>query len=593
MLKRIIFTLVLCGASLVLANAVKAETISNFSSDIQVQTDGSIKVQETIQYDFGDLQRHGIFRDIYLDSAGVNPKLVIDEITVDDGQGQPQPFSLSQTSGQLEIKIGDPNRLITGSQVYRLHYRVQNALGSFSDHDELYWDVTGNEWHVPIQQASAQIFLPSDEPVAALSVYCYAGPAGSKTQCQQARIDTDPQGYAYSSSFTQSQLVSGEGLTVAFGWPKGLVTITAAYHNLFLDYLYVVVPLLVFLILFGLWWRFGRDDRGRGTIIPQYEPPADLLPIEGGLVWDEQSKPKHLVGQIIYLAEQGYIKISRVKKVIALAPDTYDFQFDRLKEADAGLDAWSRIILAALFNDQKDLIVGNKIVNITLPLLSKVSEEQSKTSILLSDLDPSASLRFKRMQKDLSDSLKERSYFVFSPTQVRSLFAGLGFGMLIVAIYGTRDYLWSWHWLLALGSSALMIMLFGLIMPARTKKGAEAREYLAGLKLYLTVAEKDRLEFHNAPEKNPQVFEKLLPYAIVLGVEKQWAKQFEHLMMPMPRWYSDPSATNFNSLIFINQLGRLSTDVSSVVAPRGSSTSGLGGGGFSGGGGGGGGGGSW
>lgn len=137
-----------------------------------------------------------------------------------------------------------------------------------------------------------------------------------------------------------------------------------------------------------------------------------------------------------------------------------------------------------------------------------------------------------------------------------------------------------------------MIMLFGLIMPARTKKGAEAREYLAGLKLYLTVAEKDRLEFHNAPEKNPQVFEKLLPYAIVLGVEKQWAKQFEHLMMPMPRWYSDPSATNFNSIIFISQLNAFSNNVSGVVMPRGNS-SGLGGGGFSGGGGGGGGGGSW
>ncbi len=138
-------------------------------------------------------------------------------------------------------------------------------------------------------------------------------------------------------------------------------------------------------------------------------------------------------------------------------------------------------------------------------------------------------------------------------------------------------------------------MIFSFVMPAYTQKGAEMKEYILGLKKYMTVAEKDRIEFHNAPDKNPEIFETLLPFAMVLGVEKLWAKQFEGIYRQNPSWYSDRSNHAFSAVAFTNNLGGFSGSVQSAFAATTTAASGGSGfsGGGSGGGGGGGGGGSW
>jgi len=144
--------------------------------------------------------------------------------------------------------------------------------------------------------------------------------------------------------------------------------------------------------------------------------------------------------------------------------------------------------------------------------------------------------------------------------------------------------------------SGLLIIIFGLFMPAKTRKGALAKEHILGFKKYLSVAEKDRIEFHNAPKKNPERFEKLLPYAMALGVEEEWAKQFEGIYDKQPDWYGGPSAARFNALTLTRSLNSFSSSANSTLASKPSSASG-GGSGFSGGGSGGGfgggGGGSW
>jgi uncharacterized membrane protein len=143
--------------------------------------------------------------------------------------------------------------------------------------------------------------------------------------------------------------------------------------------------------------------------------------------------------------------------------------------------------------------------------------------------------------------------------------------------------------------SGLIIAGFGFLMPNRTIKGVETRALILGLKEYLNTAEKDRLEFHNAPEKKPEVFEKLLPFAIALKVDKAWAKQFENIYKTNPSWYSDSSGHAFNAYFLSSSLGDFSSSLNSAVASTTASAS-SGGSGFSGGGGGGfggGGGGSW
>jgi uncharacterized membrane protein len=142
--------------------------------------------------------------------------------------------------------------------------------------------------------------------------------------------------------------------------------------------------------------------------------------------------------------------------------------------------------------------------------------------------------------------------------------------------------------------SGIIVGAFGLIMPARTAKGVTAKEQILGLKEYMSVAESDRIKFHNAPKKDPAKFEQLLPYAMVLGVEKEWAKQFEGIFKGNPGWYDDPTGRIFVPMIFVDNLNSFTSFATqNMISAPSSSGSGLGGGGFSGGGFGGGGGGSW
>lgn len=139
----------------------------------------------------------------------------------------------------------------------------------------------------------------------------------------------------------------------------------------------------------------------------------------------------------------------------------------------------------------------------------------------------------------------------------------------------------------------IVYMLFWQLSPVKTEHGVAIKEHLLGLKLYLKVAEKDRLAFHNAPEKMPEVFEKLLPYAMVFGVDKAWAKEFESIYTTPPSWYEGSQTGHFSAIAFTSSLSSFSSLTSSALSSTPGGSSGSGGGGSSGGGGGGGGGGSW
>jgi uncharacterized membrane protein YgcG len=197
------------------------------------------------------------------------------------------------------------------------------------------------------------------------------------------------------------------------------------------------------------------------------------------------------------------------------------------------------------------------------------------------------------IKKQVYKNLTASGYYRLNPNVIKGTLISVG---IIIAIFGSAflsDYFGAYG-IVSFVISGLVIIIFGLLMPARTQKGAELREYILGLKLYMKVAEKDRLEFHNAPEKNPARFELLLPFAIALGVEQLWAKQFEGILKNSPSWYSDSRGIVFNPVLFSGSMSEFGGVVNSTMnSAAASGGSGLGGGGFSGGGGGGGGGGSW
>jgi uncharacterized membrane protein len=184
-----------------------------------------------------------------------------------------------------------------------------------------------------------------------------------------------------------------------------------------------------------------------------------------------------------------------------------------------------------------------------------------------------------------------------NPDRVRATYLIIGFVIASLGLTGIFIAFWLGFMAFSVLISGLILIIFSRFMPRRSQHGAETLEEILGFKLFLSVTEEERLKFHNAPAKNPEMFEKFLPYAMIFGVEKEWAKQFEDMYKTPPSWY-EGDFTTFSALYLVTNLSSLSSAATSTITSRpgggaGGGMSGFGGGGFSGGGFGGGGGGSW
>lgn len=559
-------------------NVFAAERIDQYDVSLHVKSDASIDVVETIVYNFGDVDRHGIIRDIpvrYTD-RGMKYGVRMSDMSVVNEQGIAEPFTVSNIGNTKSIKIGDPNALISGQQTYVIRYTVKRAMNFFDDHDELYWSVIGDGWDVPISSASARVTVPPVPSDWSVGYECYTGPFGANTVCEVSQMDgTD-------IVFEENHLVSHEAFTVVVSLPKGVVgqpTALSRIKDFLLDNWSIVLPLLTFAACFVLWYKRGRDPKGRGTIIPEYDIPDHLTPGEIGTIMDGKADHKEITAEIIELARKGYISITR-EETKKFFKDSVDYIFEQQKAPGIALESHQTMLLEKLFS-----FVEKKEGQV-----STVSGAFSKQSIRLSELKHQFYEEHGKIMKSLSEEVAAKGYFRTNPTKIRGIFAAVGIVVMFLSFFLMES---SVVFTLSLLVSGLIILVFGFFMPSVTEKGALLKEKILGLKMYLMVAEKDRINFHNAPEKKPELFEQFLPIAIVFGVEKAWAKQFEGMSIQPPSWYhSSAGFQSWNALVFADQLSQFRTSAKqSLAMPAGKS--GMGGGGFSGGGFGGGGGRSW
>lgn len=553
------------------------EQINDYKVFINVKEDASINVREEILYNFGEEQRHGIFRDIpysYKTNYGNKKKIEISEIDVRDQYGKIYNFTTSKKGREISIKIGDPNVFISGTYLYVISYRVNGAISYFDEFDEIYWNAIGHNWQVPIMNSFVEILIPQNSGNGKIQYSCYLGKYGEQNQegCQTFEFKND-------IKFVNSnRLNSYEGMTVAVGFPKGVVYEPTKSEkigfflkdNIF-NFIFLIIPFLLFIILFKKWQKEGKDPKGSGVIIPQYDVPDNLNPLEVGALVKNNSSPSGIPAEIIYLATKGFLKITKIEGKGFLGKD--DYELTLLKDFSNIENNADKILLEGLFKDKKGF---------------------DRNSIKLKDLKTSFYKTVRNASKENMEALLKKGYYLKNPNSVRVkyfLIFGLILLLTIMAISVLSEFIdISIIIILGILGSLVIILIFGIIMPKRTQKGLETYEHILGLKEYLQIAEKDRLEFHNAPEKKPEVFEKLLPYAMVLGVEKAWEKEFEDIYTTPPSWYSDPTMTGFSAIHFGESLSGFATASQNSFA---SSSSGSGGGGFSGGGAGGGGGGSW
>lgn len=579
-----------------------SETIRSYEVSIIINKDASIDVSEKIDYDFGANQRHGIFRDIPISyrARGGNFSLRISDISVKDEAGTAYPFTKSKgfLSPNVRIKIGDPDAYVTGIKTYVINYKIKRAINYFPDHDELYWNAIGTEWRVPIENAEAIVLFPREIEVENLRYDSFVGPFGSILRPTRITPISGDSGEIGAVEFFQASLAPYEGMTVVVGLPPGTLHKPSFFEvaaETVRGNWVLLLPVLTFGILFRLWYTRGRDPRGREVVIAQYEAPDRLTPSEVGTILDEKVHNKDISADIINLAVKGYLKITRTEseKSSGLFGESHDYTFEKLKNERDLPNGFERKLMTSLFRPDLDQLLN--------PSLMKEDSEQLVETIVSPEIVRLSDLKDK-FYKDLKDirhliyrSVVDKGYFPASPTKVKAIYAGVG--AVIIALGVLSGFIFGYLGIFSLVLSGIMVLGFAPLMPAKTKKGAEARELVLGLKEYLTVAEKDRLKFHNAPEKNPKHFEGLLPYAIALNVEDQWAAQFEDIYKEQPSWYYDPSGARFSSSAFASDLNGFTSTASSVLSSSPSSTAAGGGSGFSGGGsgggGGGGGGGSW
>lgn len=547
--------------------------------------------------DFGRLQRHGIYREIPVRYRKVireglplegRVKVDLELVEVTDGRGRELRTKVDG-GDRVRIRIGDPNRYVTGRQTYVIHYRLESGLGFFEDHDELYWQVTGTEWPVPILQASATVTLPPAEAwdrrdAEAWSAWCYAGwfESTSSERCTATAVD------AGRYRFESGRLEAGEGLTLVAAFPKGVVRAPTGAEKVaqaVATWWPVGLPFAALLAMLGLWGTRGREPSA-GSVVPNWRPPDGLPPGAAGTLVDQRADMDDVVATLLDLAVRGYIRISETTPdgVVGLVGEE-SFAGKALKTLGLYKTDW------ILDRTGKPTTDGD-LTHYEARVLRGVFEGDVRTR--MSDLHNEFYEHLSEIRDGMYDLLVQRKLFRRSPDTVRKIYRWAALGGLALGVF-----LWMQTDNLILGIGvalgALVVLVFSSFMPAMTMEGARRWREVKGLEEYIRRAEKAELEFSQAPQKTTELFETLLPYAIALDVSDIWVEEFADVLAASPpAWYVGSAyGSGFSADGFRSGLADFRSAATRTMASSPGSSSGVGGGGSVGGGGGGGGGGSW
>ncbi len=630
--------LALCALCLTTAAARAEEYIAAFDQQIVLSRDGTMTVTETIDAsgEGRDIKR-GIFRDFPLtmvDAKGRKQTVDFDLRSV-ERDGKAEDYHTESISGGTRIYIGNKDVFLpNGMHRYRLTYTTGRQIRYFADHDELYWNVTGNGWLFPINAASASVTLPEGAKV--LDTIYFTGPLGATGKDATANVS----GNRVDVSTTRP-LGPGEGLTFAISLPKGVIDPPSATQNAVwalrdsLAYVFGLGGFLaVFLYYLYSWVKVGRDPSA-GVMVPRWDAPDGISPalvnyidnkgFSGG-GWTAFS------AAAINLAVRGYVVLEDLTGSVSLRrtekPVTEKLESGEKRLLDTVPSAGATFVI--------DKANGERVKTVGETFRQAIEKEhrgqyyKANTGyIVLGIVLSIAAVAGVVFFGGLSDAAMAllvsgmivaivigwMSLSMISATRrMTSLFARIlliiiaavllffGAGILLAIAAGAYIELGDPHEYLpvyGVGGIALLNILYFFIMGAPTPLGRKMMDGIDGLRQYLTLAEKDRMNMAGAPAMSPQHFETLLPYAVALGVEKPWSNAFETWLKTAavgaaaysPMWYAGDHR-NFGERIGGFSSSMASTIRSTLPAPPSSSSSGFSGG-SSGGGGGGGGGGGW
>ncbi len=546
------------------ASAQRSWRISNFQTNIAVMDNGTMLVTEHINLVFiGDW--HGIHRTLpieYPGPHGTNYTLFLKVRSITDDNGNALKYESSTNSGYRDLKIYIPGAVDTSRQV-NIQYEVLNGIRFFGSYDELYWNVTGNDWPVPIDHASAFVLFP-DKAAGQLRAQAFTGFYGSHAKESTAQVDANKVSFE-----TTNPLSMREGLTIDIYIPKEILDEPGAFTRAawFLrSNGIVLLPVFSFIVMFTMWWYKGRDPKSGLSVAPMYEAPKDMSPAEVGSLIDDSVDPRDVTSTIVDLAVRGYIHIEeKQEKVLFFKNTDYIFRLLKPRNEWKDLRAHEQAMLENMFS-------GNDVIH-------------------LSDLKNRFYLALPGVKKNILRELKDKGMYSVDPDSAN---AYRFLAVLIIAVpFVLLQITGQAQFFLAPGIAIasivlalLIVVLIGRLMTAKTLRGVRTVVEIQGFREFMNRVEGDRLR-----TMPPDTFEKFLPYAMALGVEQHWAKAFQGIVQNPPTWYTGPTpypGGYFNPIFFTNNMNSLtsSTYEAFAAAPRASSSGSgwSGGGGFSGGG---------
>ncbi|MBI3980778.1 DUF2207 domain-containing protein [Candidatus Microgenomates bacterium] len=556
--------------------------IKNFTAEMLLDKDSSLVVKEKIEVDFL-INKHGIFR-VIPDTYKISNKTLVTPLeimSVTDKEGKKIPFTKDHYNQSVRLKIGDPDRTITGKQLYQISYRVKRILQNYPGHLEIYWNVTGHEWDTGMEQVRAIFTSPYAKII---KTECFAGPVGSSES--NCLVQETPQGVDFSPS---TVINPGDDFTIVVGVDKNNQLLAPGLldkiYFFVLDYWGYVFAFLPLVFSLTLWWFFGRDKTylfGNVFYKPQntkettvspfnrphlpmvYSPIDSLTPSQVGAIFDERVDMQDIVAEIIELARLKVLDIKKEETKKLLGTKT-EYIFTKNNQFNHKLTAYQEKIVQGIFS--------------------------TKNTVKLSELKNKFYSSLEGIRREIYNSLIKTDVFPHNPISTKALWTGvyiaLGIGCFVLtSIYIERTNAFLTMPILFIGG--FLGFFFAQAMGRRTAWGHSLYRQTVGLRWYL-----DKGKWREEIAEKNLFFEEILPLAISLGVVEKLARDMKDLGIQPPDYFTAASINTFS-----RDLNSFSSSATSSLSssPSGSSSwSGGSGfsGGSSGGGGGGGGGGSW
>ncbi len=536
--------------------------IQDFHSDIDLRQDGSVEVTERLTMLFNGTY-HGINRVIpteYPGPRGTNYSLELSIKSVTDGEGNRLKYDTSHSGRFERVRIYIPGA-VDATRVVNIRYTTGEATRWFDSYDEFYWNVTGTDWQVPIDAASAVVHLPAG--AHDLKAQAFTGAYGSAGR--DAAVSLQPGQVIVESN---NPLSAREGLTLDLALPKGVLHEPGAVTKLFCVLTansILLLPLWALAVMIGIKRKKGQSVSAGMSVAPQYEPPAGMSPAECGTLVDNTTDPRDVTSTMIDLAVRGYLKIREIsEKHLLHTTKDYELELTKPEENWGALAPYEQMMLHNIF------LLGQTV---------RVSDLKNRFYVVVPQI-----------KESVMSELDRKGMYAVDPNQAFGLmFTGaviVAAPFLIAAFLFRVDFFRAGIWAVgAIAVTVILVFLFGRHLTATTLQGSRTKVQILGFREFMKRVDEDRLK-----RMPPDTFEKFLAYAMALGVEEHWAKAFSGIVQNPPTWYQGgyyPGA--FNTLYFTQSLGSMvhTTGEAFVASPAASSTGsgfGGGGGGFSGGG---------